>query len=219
MSRKVTVVQSLFSNYMPLLSSVSRIDIGGLKAEIIRKAIHFLVALCPAMAAINKPFTVVFLLIGTLGYTLMEHLRLSGVRVPIVSSITSIVSRPRDKGRFVLGPVTLGFGALLALLLYPSVAAAIAIYALAFGDGVASLIGKYFGNLRPAFLFGKSIEGSIACFAVVLIAAYAVSGSIPVALAAAFTAAIVEAMPLKDYDNLAIPVTVGMMVQLVLAVS
>ena len=216
MSKKVTVVQSLFSDFSLRLSSVGQIDIDGLYTEIIRKAIHFLIALCPAMAAINKPFTVTFLLIGTLGYTLMEYLRLSGIRVPVVSSITSMVSRPRDKGHFVLGPVTLGFGALLALLLYPSVAAAIAIYALAFGDGVASLVGKYFGNLRPAFLFGKSIEGSIACFTVVLIAAFAVTGNMHVALAAAFTASIVEAMPLKDYDNLAIPVSVGLIVQLAL---
>jgi len=185
----------------------------GLKSEIIRKSLHFLIALTPGMAAVNMSVTIALLIIGTLGYTLMESMRLSGVKVPIVSSITGMASRQRDIGRFVMGPVTLGMGALLALLLYPSTAAAIAIYALAFGDGIASLAGKFLGKTRPAFLFGKSVEGSLACFSVVLISAYTVSGNIRIAFIAAFTAAVVEALPLEDYDNLLIPVTVGLAVQ------
>ncbi|GHT69389.1 phosphatidate cytidylyltransferase [Spirochaetia bacterium] len=185
------------------------------KREILRKSIHFLIALSPLMAAVNRPATVLFLMAGTLGYTWMETLRLAGVKVPLISSITSMASRSRDMGRFVMGPVTLGMGALLALLLYPSPAAAIAIYALAFGDGFASLIGKFFGRLRPAFLGGKSIEGSLACFTAVLISAYQVSFDYRIALTAALTATAVEALPLEDYDNLAMPVTVGLVVCLV----
>ena len=165
------------------------------------------------MAAVNKLVTVTILVMGTLGYTYMEYLRLSGVKVPVISSLTSMASRSRDIGRFVMGPVTLGLGALLALLLYPSPAAAIAIYALAFGDGFASLVGKFFGKWRPAFLCGKSVEGSLACFAAVLISAYGISGSMRTAFAAAATAMIVEALPLEDYDNLALPITVGLVVQ------
>jgi len=190
-------------------------DISELKTEALRKIIHFLIALSPSMAAINRPLTVLFLITGTLGYTFMEYLRLSGVKVPVISSITSMASRSRDIGHFVMGPVTLGFGALLALLLYPSPVAAIAIYALAFGDGFASLIGKFFGRWRPAILRGKSVEGSLACFAAVLISAYAVSGSLHIAFTAAFTATVVEALPLEDYDNIALPVTVGLVVQFV----
>ena len=189
-------------------------DIGELKSEIIRKTIHFLVALVPSMAAINKTATVALLMIGVLGYTLMEYLRFSGIKVPVVSSLTSLVSRPREIGHFVMGPVTLGLGVLLALLLYPSSAAIIAIYALAFGDGISSLVGKFFGKWRPAFLLGKSVEGSIACFVSVFVSAYFVCGNMNIALVAAFTAMVVEAMPLGDYDNLAIPVTVGFAVQL-----
>jgi dolichol kinase len=184
------------------------------KAEIVRKVIHSLIALSPSMAAINKPFTVAFLMIGTLGYTFMEFLRLSGVKVPVVSSLTSMASRPRDSDRFVMGPVTLGLGALLALLLYPSPAAAIGIYALAFGDSLAGLVGKFFSKWHPGFLYGKSVEGSLACFAAVLLSAYAVSGSIHIAFVAAITAMCIEALPLEDYDNLVLPVTVGLAVQL-----
>jgi len=199
--------------YLTNVRSSNTKDIDELKTEFIRKSIHFLIALSPSMASVNRPATVLILIIGTLGYTLMEYFRLSGVKVPVISSLTNMASRSRDMGHFVLGPVTLGLGALLALLLYPSPVAAISIYALAFGDGFASLVGKIFGRIRPAILCGKSIEGSLACFAAVLISSYAVCSSMYIAFVAAFVAVIVEALPLEDFDNLALPVTVGLAVQ------
>ena len=211
----MSLIQYIFPRYS--VADIGAIRIRGeLRTEIIRKTIHFLIALAPSMAAINKMATIVILLTGVLSYTLMEYLRLSGVKVPLISSVTGMASRKRDMGRFVMGPVTLGLGALLALLLYPSPAAAIAIYALAFGDGIASLVGKLFGRIRPGFLFGKSVEGCFACFTVVLLSAYAVCGQLHVALVAAFTAMIIEAMPLEDYDNLIIPVIVGLTVNFVM---
>jgi dolichol kinase len=190
--------------------------LGEIKAELVRKSLHFLIALSPGMASLNRPFTVALLMTGTLSYALMETLRLAGVEVPLVSALTGMASRPRDRDRFVLGPITLGLGALLALLLYPSPAASIGIYALAFGDGFASLVGKIFGKRRPAFMLGKSIEGSLACFSAVFVAAYAVSRRFTVAFVAALTAALVEALPLGDYDNLALPVSVGFVAQFLL---
>jgi dolichol kinase len=187
-------------------------NIQELKTEVVRKAIHFLIALSPGMAALNRPLTEALLMLGVLLYSCMEYLRLSGVAVPVISALTARAARSRDQGRFVLGPVTLGLGALLALLLYPSPAAAIAIYALAFGDGFASLVGKLFGRIRPAFLCGKSVEGSLACFCAVLVSAYGVSANFKTAFLAAASATLVEALPLEDYDNLALPLTVGLII-------
>jgi dolichol kinase len=190
------------------------LDIGELKTELVRKTIHFLIALTPSMAAVNRYFTVALLMAGVLLYACMESFRLSGRTIPLISSITTMAARNRDQGRFVLGPVTLGLGALLALLLYPSPAASIAIYALAFGDGFASLVGKFFGRMRPSFMLGKSLEGSAACFIAVFIAAYGVSGNFDLAILAAIIAAAVEVLPLEDYDNIALPITVGFAAQL-----
>jgi dolichol kinase len=192
------------------------IDLEELTTELIRKSIHFLIALSPVMAAANRPFTIALLITGIMVYTRLERLRLLGQSVPLISSVTAMASRRRDRNRFVLGPVTLGLGALLALLFYPSPAAAIAVYALAFGDGFASLVGKFFGRIRPPFLLGKSLEGSLACFTAVFIAAYGVSGRITTAVFAGFIAALTEALPLKDYDNIVLPLTVGFMVQFAL---
>jgi dolichol kinase len=191
-------------------------DLAELKTELIRKGIHFLIAFSPGMAALNRPLTILLLMAGILFYTCVELFRLSGITVPFISSITNMAARSRDRDRFILGPVTLGLGALLALLLYPSPAASIAIYALAFGDGFASLIGKFFGRLRPSILLGKSVEGSLACFTAVFIAAYRVSSSFRVAVFAATAATLTEALPLEDYDNVVLPLATGFAVQLAL---
>ncbi|GMO27350.1 MAG: phosphatidate cytidylyltransferase [Termitinemataceae bacterium] len=182
--------------------------------ELLRKSIHLLIALTPSLAAINKYGTVILLTGGVMLYIFLESLRISGITVPFFSSITKAASRSRDKNCFVMGPVTLGCGALIALLLYPSAAAAIAIYALAFGDGFASLVGRIFGRIRPAFLCGKSVEGSVACFIAVFVSAWHVSKSIKISVVAALAATVVEALPLEDYDNIAIPVAAGLAVQL-----
>jgi len=186
------------------------------KSEVVRKTIHFLIALSPTLASFNRPLTVTLLALGTLVYTYAEGIRLSGGTVPLVSSITAIAARPRDQGRFILGPVTLALGAMLALLLYPSPAASIAIYALAFGDGLASLVGKLFGRFRPGFLMGKSLEGSAACFMAVFVSAFGLTSHIRIAFFAALTATLVEALPLEDYDNIALPLSVGFVVALML---
>jgi len=140
-----------------------------IRTEVLRKSIHFMIAMVPSLAMISKMGTLALLALGVLVYSYAETLRLSGVVVPLISPITSMASRMRDQGRFVLGPVTLGVGAMLALLLYPAPAASIAIYALAFGDGLASLVGTLVGRIRPSFLMGKSLEGSLSCFVAVIL--------------------------------------------------
>jgi dolichol kinase len=62
-------------------------------------------------------------------------------------------------------------------------------------------------------MMGKSIEGSAACFAAVLASAFLVSNNIRTAVVAAVVATIVEALPLENYDNIAIPVSVGFIVR------
>ncbi|MDR0375607.1 MAG: phosphatidate cytidylyltransferase [Treponema sp.] len=179
-----------------------------LQKEILRKSLHFLIGFSPLLASIDRRLAIALLAFGVVLYTVMEILRLKGVPVPLVSFITEQAMRERERG-FVKGPATLGVGALAAILAFPLPIATIAIYALAFGDGFSSLAGRLFGRLRPRFLFGKSVEGSIICFAAVFFAAYLASRSMRMSLCAATAATIAEALPLKDWDNLAIPLATG----------
>lgn len=180
-----------------------------IRTEVVRKAIHIVIGIVPTLASWNRGATLALLAGGIVFYSYCELLRLDGYEIPLISRLTSVAARRRDAGRFVLGPVTLGFGALLALLLFPEPAASLAIYALAFGDGISSLAGRLFGSVRIPFTGGKSLEGSLACFTAVLLASWSVTRRPLMSLAVAAFATLVEAVPSKDLDNLLLPVAVG----------
>ncbi|MFW5642414.1 MAG: diacylglycerol/polyprenol kinase family protein [Alkalispirochaeta sp.] len=182
-----------------------------LTTELIRKSIHLSIALVPVVAGyIGTGPTLALLAAGTLLYAYAEVQRQHGVVVPIISRVTELASRQRDLNRFVLGPVTLGVGAMLALLLYPDPAASIAIYALAFGDGLASLFGKIFGRTRIPATGGKTFEGSVACAGAVAVATYAVVPIPGVVVAVTMGSTLLEMLPTGDADNLILPVGAGL---------
>jgi dolichol kinase len=154
---------------------------------------------------------IVLLGAGAFLYTASEILRLKGKQAPVfktISLITIRAARKQDTG-FEWGPITLAVGAALSVVLFQTPILDMAIYSLAFGDGFAGLVGRLFGRLRPAFLRGKSVEGSLACFAAVFVSTFMVLGSWRMSLAAAGVAVFIEALPLKDGDNIAIPLAVG----------
>jgi phytol kinase len=189
----------------------------GLAGEFVRKSLHLLVALVPIFASIDLAATVSALGVGTLFYAFAELSRLRGNPIILVSDITLIASRDRDRGRFVLGPVTLGLGAMMALMLYPEPAASIAILALAFGDGVASLAGTLLRGPRIPFLRGKTLSGSGACFVVVFIGTFRITQSPVDSLLVAATATVLEGIPTGNFDNLLIPFGVGLIASRLLA--
>ncbi len=187
-----------------------------LRGELVRKSIHMLIAFVPGIATLAGVMpTLAILGVGVLAYASAEYARIHGRRVVLISSLTVLASRPRDRGRFVLGPVTLGVGAMLALLLYPAPAAFIAIYALAFGDGIASLVGKAIG--RTKILPGSTLEGSFACFLAVFAVSFAMTDSFSIGLAVALAATVLEALPTDDMDNIILPVGVGLLSTILLA--
>jgi len=190
---------------------------GELKAEIGRKAIHLLIALVPTLSAVEQigHFNTALLLMGgLLIYAIAESMRYLGFSLPLISSLTVAVLRKREEGKFALAPVTLGLGALLAHIVFPPPVAAAAIYALAFGDSAASLVGKFLGRLRPAFLTGKSVEGSLACFAASAAAGYMVFHDWKIAAATGIASMIVDSLPFEDFDNLFLPLAAGVAILL-----
>ncbi|ADN01004.1 diacylglycerol/polyprenol kinase family protein [Spirochaeta thermophila] len=179
--------------------------------EVLRKSLHMSIALSPGVAnTLGALPTIILLALGVTAYTLAEALRISGRRVGLISLITEWASRERDRDRFVLGPVTLGLGAMLALLLYPAPAATIAIYALAFGDGFASLMGRSLGGPRIPGTGGKTITGAFACFLAVYAAAFPLTRHPGEAAAIALSATLLELVPVDDLDNILLPVGTGL---------
>ncbi|MCK5673518.1 MAG: phosphatidate cytidylyltransferase [Spirochaetales bacterium] len=186
-----------------------------IQTELLRKSIHMMVAFVPTMAKFNIVFTFSALVLAILFYSYSEFMRVRGVKISIISKITVAASRRRDTG-IVFGPITLAIGALMALMLYPEPAAAIAIYALAFGDGFSSLFGKLFGRSFIPFTGGKTYAGSTACLISVFLTTLAVSGSIRVAVIVAVATTLFEVFPSGDMDNMLIPFGTGLVAVLVM---
>lgn len=180
------------------------------QGEIVRKSLHFLIALVPSLASVNLPATLGLLAAGVLFYSFAESSRLQGFPVPLVSDLTLIASREKDRPGFVLGPVTLGLGAMLSLLLYPLPAASLAIYALAFGDGIATLAGRMMRGPRIPFFGEKTMSGSLACFAAIFVVTLSVTRRPGSALILAVSGAFLEAIPAGNYDNIILPVGIGL---------
>jgi phytol kinase len=194
---------------LSLVALGSRSSADTVSLEFVRKSIHLLVALVPVLASVSVPITMELLAAGTLFYVIAETARRAGVPIAFVSDITLIASRSREKDRFVLGPVTLGLGAMLALMLYPMQASAIAIFSLAFGDSLASLVGRSVGGWRVPFAGRKTIAGSTACFVGILILSFRSSGNLGAAFWIAVGGAVLEAYAPDDMDNVMIPVGTG----------
>lgn len=180
--------------------------------ELIRKGIHLAIAFVPTLARWNFTLTVAVLSLGIILYVVNETARIRGRSDGVISFITEIASRPTELG-FIWGPVTLGLGTLAALIYYPEPVATIAIYALAFGDGVASLARASPVNMK---LGGKPPLGFSLCFLTVFASAYIVLDNPCFALISAAIATGLESIPLQDLDNLIIPLGTGFVLTLVM---
>ena len=185
--------------------------------EVFRKSIHLCSSLIPFFLAAFYWYTIFGLITVVILYYFCELARLEGHPVPLISLITETAARQRDEYKFVLGPVTLVFGILLAALMLPLPCARVGIFALAFGDGLASLAGKLFGRIKIPFTGGKTLEGSLTCFTAVFISTYIISRQPLVSLLVAFVTMIIEMLPLGDWDNLIIPLATGSLYMLLAA--
>ncbi len=180
-----------------------------LRSELVRKLLHISGVLCVPLASYNTLFTIFLLYVAVIFYIGQELLRLNGKGLPLARAVLILASRNEEDKGIVLGPVTLAMGVIFVLVLFPLFPAQLGIIALTLGDGAASLIGRLWGRVRPRFLMGKSLEGSLACF-VATCAAFLVMGlSCPAACALALVACCVEALPLGNFDNIFIPVIVS----------
>lgn len=180
--------------------------------ELFRKTIHMGTALVPLVLYYSRSLIIFLLIAAIVIYSVTEFLRLSGISVPVVSKITEAASRKRDDSHFVLGPITLCIGVLVTVLLFDFKTATAGVFALAFGDGLASLGGKLMGQCVIPFTQGKTAAGSLTCFIAIFLSSYAVFGSVTLSLSVAALGMFIELLPLKDLDNLVIPIAVSALI-------
>ncbi len=183
--------------------------------EILRKGFHLMsVAIVLVYAFFGKEIVLQFMTLYLVSILVVEHLRIDlGYKVPFVNYLFR-----KKEEKAVGGYVYFTLGSIVAVSVFSENVAYAAILMTTFGDMIAALVGKRFGNLR-IFRGGKSLEGSLAEFFVDLIIAYAFLSNITIALVMAFAATFVETNFEKIDDNLAIPVFSGFAAELFLILS
>lgn len=116
------------------------------------------------------------------------------------------------EGARLTGATTLAIGYTVVVVAFPGVPALTGILVAGVADAVAAVVGKRFGRTR--YRGGKSLEGSAAFLAVVTPLLFLVPGlSVVAAVAVAVALTAVEALTLPVDDNLYLPLTTAIAVQ------
>ncbi|HET9951349.1 MAG TPA: SEC59/DGK1/VTE5 family protein [Candidatus Eisenbacteria bacterium] len=114
----------------------------------------------------------------------------------------------------LLGSTYLLIACLLSIHLFPKPVAVLALSFLIVGDTMAAIVGKWIGRVR---IFGKTLEGSLACFAVCYGLTAVMPGiPFPVGLVGAAVATVFELLPIPLDDNFRIPLSAGFAMELLL---
>jgi phytol kinase len=128
----------------------------------------------------------------------------------------NIMTRTGDKSELLKGPLYFVIVATLCgTLFYKTFPGILAMATLGWGDGVAPIIGTYYGRFKYKVFSNKSWEGSLSMFVFAFVASvFFVWLIIPSQLniirilLLAFLAAVVEGCSPKEVDNILIPVAV-----------
>ena len=193
-----------------LYGIIERQRLNAIIKELFRKSIHICSSFIPLFLKFAYWPVIGLLVLAVIVYTISEILRSKNINIPLISKVTEIAARKRDENHFVLGPVTLVCGILIAALTLPLNCARVGIYALAFGDGLASLMGKLFGKVTIPGAHGKTVAGSLTCFFAVFVSTFCCCQNCLTALIVALCAMVIEVLPLSDFDNLIIPPAIGL---------
>lgn len=177
------------------------------REEAIRKGLHAGVSLVAAAAVWRLPPADAAILLAaatTVALSVEVARRASGPFGRRFQRGLGPLLRDREAGHLT-GATTLAIGYTAAAVLFPGTPALAGILVAGVADAVAAIVGKRFGRHR--YPGGKSVEGSVAFFAVVTAMALLLLPDVRpgavLALALAVTA--LEALTLRVDDNLYLP--------------
>jgi dolichol kinase len=183
-----------------------------LRRELQRKSLHVGMIIVPVWVYLMPHTTALLgLILATFATVAIDLLRLSDHRLRrFFLRLFRSVIRPHEE-EHLLGSTHYMIAALLSVVVFDHDIAIAALAFLVLGDAAAAIIGKRFGT--PTF-WGKSPQGSFACFVVCLVVGWPVLASPWLALVGAVTATVAEAMPSPLDDNMRVPIFGGIAMQL-----
>lgn len=180
--------------------------------EVSRKAIHVAVSIAAAGMVWQLPIEVTRpLFAGAFLVALLVDVlrrRIAGLGRLFERAFGAML-RTRESMRLT-GATTLAAGFAIAVVVFPPRIATVGILIAGLADAAAALVGRRYGRHRNRN--GKSLEGSLACFATALILAWVTPD---VDFAGAFMLAlgltVLEAAPLPVDDNLVLPIVAAVL--------
>lgn len=186
-------------------------------SEARRKAVHLAFILLPLdllhevlpWPRGHRQFALLFVVL-TVGAVVVDLLRIHENRVRrfFREFLGELI---REHERFgLLGSTYLLLAALLAIEIFPQPVAAAALGFTVLGDAMGALVGRAWGRHR---FFNKSFEGALGCLLACLAwagyVAWASPLTLPVLMAGALVATLVEILPIPLDDNLGITLAAG----------
>jgi len=184
-----------------------------LKRELQRKSIHLGMIIIPLWVYIAPAnWGLLGLIIATSATVVLDLLRLSDHRLRgfFLRLFRSLIRSHEEE--HLLGSTYFMIAALLSVLAFDDTIAIAALTFLILGDTVAAIVGKRYG--KPMY-WGKSPQGSLACFVCCLIIGAALLDNQWVIIAGALAATVAEALPVPMDDNMRVPIVSGLVMQFV----
>ena len=191
-------------------------------SEARRKAIHLAFILLPLdllhevlpWPRGHRQFALLFVVL-TVGAVVMDLLRIHENRVRRFFR-EFFGEMIREHERFsLLGSTYLLLAALLAIEIFPQPVAAAALGFTVLGDAMGALVGRAWGRHK---FFNKSLEGGLGCLLACLAwagyVAWVTPLTLPVLMAGALAATLVEILPIPLDDNLGITLVAGYTIKL-----
>ena len=182
------------------------------QSEILRKGLHTLGCVWAVWGYFWPRLVVVGLSLFSILYVIHEIFRLRGRGLGVIERLGNLTRRQRERRSPALGPVALAAGIIICFLVFDARLASAAVLAACGCDCAAGVVGMLWGRIALArwlpFIPRKTVEGTLAGLGVAFVACLPVVGLLR-GLVAAAVAAIVEALPLEDLDNIAVPVAVA----------
>ena len=180
-------------------------------SEMLRKVIHIGGFLVPLICVqfLSTYLVSVGLFLVIIVYTISEVVRSYEMNFPVFSTVTRKAAKSIFEVKyFATAPIAFTLGITLSLLFFPPSIAYVSITVLTLGDSFANIFGKIFGKTPLPFNRKKTFEGTICGFVCAFFGSILFVSPLD-ALVAVTVGMLVESSPLQIDDNLAIPLSAG----------
>lgn len=175
------------------------------KRDVERKVIHSsLIVVLLLHYFLGHNLTLIVLTASLTVYSVSEIIRLKRINFPVTKIFVDCCASEKEKKSFMISPFLLAFSIIAVLYFFEGAALYISVISATLGDSFAALVGKAVGRTKLPYNKRKTVEGSLACFAIVsIVSLFFVDwkSALLVGIAVFFA----ESVTNENWDNILIP--------------